>query len=171
MGSGPTITDLHCLAIGRGFPRDQVHEILHNLAEFQFDAASLTELRDNQRAALADIVRAHYKAPPRSPRRRSSRPAGKKRPAGVIAMITPRQRDFIVKLTGEMNWSKSLLSGFLRTHFDAGSIEQLATSKRAAKAIGLLLAYKRKKDFVNRYQCERERRSVRRSDIERQPLR
>ena len=141
MGIAPTILDLHRLAIARGFPRDETHEILHDMAVAGFGADSLTQLNGPQRRLLADWVRAHDGKPSR-PFRRSRRRSGRPKRDGVARMITTPQRELINTLASELGWGKPMLERFLQTHFEVGSMTEITTSPQAGRVIRMLKSYK-----------------------------
>jgi len=133
-----SIADLHKLALARGLPRAEVHEILHELAVANFDVQSLTELHAGQRTELAALVKAHYAAPPRPPSKRPRR--GRPARAGVTRLITTPQRELIFKLVNQLNWSASIFANFLRRYFEIDSPESIATSAQASAVINALIA-------------------------------
>ena len=63
-----------------------------------------------------------------------------------VTPALPMQRHLIHGLACEMRWSKTLLSNFLRTHFDVESIDEIRTSKQASAVINRLIGYKRAKE-------------------------
>ena len=161
----PTISGLHKLAIARGFPRAECHDILHDMAVFAFGVNSMTDLDDRQRAHLADCIRMHNGRPsqPRASARadrppsqsRGVQPARRSRrgqPArdGVTRMITPAQRDLINTLCSEMGWSRSLLNRYLDTHFGKRSLFEVATSAEAMRVIQMLKSYKARQQRTRR---------------------
>jgi len=96
-----TIVDLHKLAYRR-FPKQEVHDRLHEYAEHKFGVKSL---RDCHAAALAEIARWVQSFPARavSPQSASSkpravRPRGRMHREGVLRSASKKQWAFIVKL-------------------------------------------------------------------------
>ena len=68
-----SIADLHKLAIARGFPAAEVHEILHEFVVATYGVASMRDLSARQRADLAATIRLHNGRPSY---RRGEQPAG-----------------------------------------------------------------------------------------------
>jgi len=146
MTDTPTIADLHRLGVAHGFPRARIHEILHEQAAYAWHVDSLCDLTADQRRQLAEFVRLHNGRPshPRRPSKRKRR--GRPKRDGVVRMMTQPQRNFIDRLASEMRWSRSLLNNFLRTHFEAATMDHIGTSSRASEVINRLIGYKRKKE-------------------------
>ena len=148
--TAPSVAELHRLAIRCGFPRDQVHEILHECAVAGFQVDSLTELDDTQRRQFAGWIREHqrsssaHRPPPARPRR------GAPKREGVLRMISPKQRALVNTLCSELGWTQSTLSSLLRTHFGAGSIDELGTSARAGELINYLIGCNRQRERQRR---------------------
>lgn len=138
-----TIRELHSLAFSRGFPRGEVHAILHDMAALAFGVGSLKDCSAEQLKHLASSVRGLFydrskdpTSPERAARGRSARPRrGRPDQPGVFKMITPRQVEFITILASELGWTKSLLTGFLQTHFGCDTPAGLGTARRGVEAI------------------------------------
>jgi hypothetical protein len=152
MSDIPTIPDLHHLALALGWPKEEVHSLLHDGCLMLWpECQSLTDLSPEQRIIFAAQLRAcGGRMTVGPPRRKSSRSRrGRPTEPGVIRMASPAQKQLLKSLASEMRWTESLLNGFLKTHFQVDGVDGLTTTAQACKAIQMLKAYK----------CEKERKA------------
>ena len=122
MKNTPTIAELHKRAYAV-FPRDRVHDILHDWAVQQFHRGSLTECTAAERQQLAQQLATRPRRDPhrdphrdqgsgargeQSPERKrrvaphTTRPRGKVHAEGTVQIATPKQRAYAAVLLHEV---------------------------------------------------------------------
>jgi len=137
----PTINELHRLAIGRGFPRADVHDILHDMAAAAFKVASMRDLTPQQRCRLADSILSHNGRP--SQARRRTRPRrGRHKQDGVIPMVSQKQRNLILQINVEIGWTRSRLDTQIKKAFGLAGLDGVLTTAQACKVITMLKSHK-----------------------------